>query len=82
MDKMTPEYKVIREKLRAVINESGLPEMQMYALLSTCMTEYAHKQNGNDFDAISLKLAIVSKTMLDAVEKAKQLYNNLTKFKK
>lgn len=34
MDKMTPEYKVTREKIRAVINESGLPEMQMYALLS------------------------------------------------
>lgn len=81
MDKMTPEYKVTREKIRAVINESGLPEMQMYSLLATCMTEYAHKHNGNDFDSISLKLAIVSKTMLDAVDKAKELYNNLTKSK-
>lgn len=43
------------------------------------MTEVAHKHNGNDFDSISLKLAIVSKTMLDAVDKAKELYNNLTK---
>lgn len=81
MDKMTPEYKVTREKIKAVINESGLPEMQMYALLSTCMTEVALKHNGNDFDSISLKLAIVSKTMLDAVDKAKELYNNLTKSK-
>lgn len=81
MDKMTPEYKVTRDKIKAVINESGLPEMQMYALLSTCMTEVAHKHNGNDFDSISLKLAIVSKTMLDAVDKAKELYNNLTKSK-
>lgn len=48
MDKMTPEYKVTREKIKAVINESGLPEMQMYALLSTCMTEVAHKHNGNE----------------------------------
>lgn len=70
MDKMTPEYKVTREKIRAVINESGLPEMQMYALLSTCMTEVAHKHNCNNFDAISIKLAIVSKTMLEAVDKA------------
>lgn len=81
MDKMTPEYKVTREKIRAAINESGLPEMQIYALLSACMAEYAHIQNGNDFDSISLKLAIVSKTMLDAVDKAKQLYNKLTKSK-
>ncbi len=78
---MTPEYKLTREKNRALINESRIPEMQMYALLSTCMTEYAHKHNGNDFDAISLKLAIVSKTMLNAEDKAKELYNKLTKSK-
>lgn len=45
------------------------------------MTEVAHECNGNDFDTLSLKLAIVSKTMLDAVDKAKELYNNLTKSK-
>ena len=81
MDKMTPEYKVTREKIRAVINESGLPEMQKYSLLATCMTEIAHEHNGNNFGAISLKLALVSKTMLDAVDKAKELYNKLTKSK-
>ncbi len=81
MDKMTPEYKSAHERIRAILQESGLPEMQMYALLSTCMTEVAHKHNGNDFDSIGLKLAIVSKTMLDAVGKAKELYNNLTKSK-
>lgn len=51
--------------------------MQMYALLSTCTTEVAHKHNGNNFDSISLKLAIVSKTMLDAVDKAKELQTSV-----
>ena len=78
---MNPEYKTAHERIRAILQESGLPEMKKYALLSTCMTDVAHECNNNDFDAISLKLAIVSKTMLDAVEKAKELYNKLTKSK-
>lgn len=81
MDKMTPEYKSAHERIRAILQESGLPEMKKYTLLSTCMTEVAHECNGNDFDTLNLKLAIVSKTMLDAVDKAKELYNKLTKSK-
>lgn len=81
MDKMTPEYKVMHEKIRAVMKGCVLPEMQKYSLLATCMTEIAHEHNGNDFGAISLKLALVSKTMLDAVENAEELYNKLTKSK-
>lgn len=34
----------------------------------------AHEYNGTNFDAIKLKLALVSKTMLSAVEKAEQIF--------
>ncbi len=47
MDKMNPEYKTAHERIRAILQESGLPEMKKYALLSTCMTEVAHECNNN-----------------------------------
>lgn len=79
MDKMTPEYKVTHEKLKAIMKDSVLPEMQKYALLSTCMAEIANEYNSSNFAAIKVKLALVCKTMLDAVEKADQLYSKLKK---
>lgn len=43
------------------------------------MTKVAHEYNGTNFEAIKVKLALVSKTMLNAVEKAEQIFG---KFKK
>lgn len=45
MDKMTPEYKSAREKIKVIVKESGLPEMEKYALLTTCLAEIAHEYN-------------------------------------
>lgn len=73
-DKMTPEYKAISEQVEKIIKESNLPEVQKYSLLASCMTKVAHEYNGNNFDAIKVKLALVSKTMLRAVEKAEQIF--------
>lgn len=72
--KMTPEYKVISEQVEKIIKGSNLPEVQKYSLLAGCLTKVAHEYNGTNFDAIKLKLALVSKTMLSAVEKAEQIF--------
>lgn len=77
--KMTPEYKVISEQVEKIIKGSNLPEVQKYSLLAGCMTKVAHEYNGTNFEAIKVKLALVSKTMLNAVEKAEQIFG---KFKK
>lgn len=71
--KMTPEYKVISEQVEKIIKGSNLPEVQKYSLLAGCMTKVAHEYNGTNFEAIKVKLALVSKTMLNAVEKAEHL---------
>ena len=39
------------------------------------MVDVAREHNGSDFEQISLKLAFVYKTTLEAVEKAEKLYN-------
>lgn len=77
--KMTPEYKVISEQVEKIIKGSNLPEVQKYSLLAGCITKVAHEYNGTNFEAIKVKLAFVSKTMLNAVEKAEQIFG---KFKK
>lgn len=74
MDKMTPEYTAVHEKVKAIVKESGLSEMQKYALFTTCLTETAHEYNKTNFPMIKTKLALVCKTMLDAVEKAEQIF--------
>ncbi len=60
--------------------------MQKYSLLAGCMTKVAHEYNGTNFEAIKVKLALVSKTMLNAVEKAEQIFgkfkNNIMQKKK
>lgn len=71
--KMTPEYKVISEQVEKIIKGSNLPEVQKYSLLAGCMTKVAHEYNGTNFEAIKVKLALVSKTMLNAVEKAEKM---------
>ena len=84
--KMTPEYKVISEQVEKIIKGSNLPEVQKYSLLAGCMTKVAHEYNGTNFEAIKVKLALVSKTMLNAVEKAEQIFgkfkNNIMQKKK
>lgn len=77
MDKITPEYKAISERIECIIKESRLQEMQKYALLAGCITKVAHKYNRSDFAMIKAKLAIVCKTMLDAVGKAEQIFGKL-----
>lgn len=74
MNKMTPQYKAAHEKVKAIMKESALSEVQKYALLTTCMAEIANEYNKNDFRLIKTKLALVCKTMLDAVEKAEQIF--------
>lgn len=74
---MSPEYKAVRDKINATLKESGLSEMQKYALLAGCLAEVAHAYNGSQFPIIKGKLALVAKTMLDGVEKAEYLYTNL-----
>ncbi len=76
---MTPEYKTTCEQIDSIIKESGLPEMQKYSLLTTCLSKVAHEYNNSDFATMKVKLALLCKTMLDAVEKAEQLYNKLKK---
>ena len=78
MEKKTPEYKVAEVKLRNIIHNSELSEVQKYILLSSMITEVAHKYNGNDFSVIKLKLALVSKTMLNAVEAAERIFGKLS----
>lgn len=74
MEKETPEYKVAKIKVRNIIHNSELTELQKYALLSSTITEVAHKYNGNDFSAIKIKMALVCKTMLNAVEAAERVF--------
>lgn len=75
MSEMSKEYRALREEITALVRKSGLEEMKKYALLSTCMVDVAREHNGFDFEQISLKLAFVYKTTLEAVEKAEKLYN-------
>lgn len=77
--KMTPEYKAISEQIETIIKESNLLEVHKYSLLAGCMTKVAHEYNGTNFDTIKLKLALVCKTMLSAVEKAEQLFGSFKK---
>lgn len=76
---MTAKYKAISEQIEALLKKSELPEMQKYALLTTSLSKVAHEYNNSDFATMKVKLALVCKTMLDAVEKAEQLYNKLKK---
>lgn len=73
-NQMTPEYKAVSEQVEAIIKDSGLPEFQKYSLLTSCLAKVAHEHNGNNFAEIRVKLALVCKTMLDAVEKAEKIF--------
>ena len=77
MSEMSKEYRTLREEITALVRKSEIEEMKKYALLSTCMVDVAREHNGSDFEQISLKLAFVYKTTLEAVEKAEKLYNAL-----
>lgn len=76
---MTDEYKAISERIDTIVKESKLIEMDKYALMAGCITKVAHQYNRTDFAIIKTKLAIVCKTMLDAVEKAEQIFGKLQK---
>jgi len=73
---MSAEYKTIRKQVKELLKNSSLSETEKYALLSAGLTEVAHQYNGNDFARIKLNLALVSKTMLNAVEAAEKLFGN------
>lgn len=73
-NQMTPKYKEVSEQVEAIVKDSGLSELQKYSLLSSCLAKVAHEHNGNNFAEIKVKLSLVCKTMLDAVEKAEQIF--------
>ncbi len=76
---MTAEYITICEQVEALLKGSKLSEMEKYAVLTTSLSKVARQYNNSDFAMIRTKLAIVCKTMLDAVEKAEELYTKLKK---
>jgi len=76
---MSAEYKAVSKQIKEILKSSTLSEIEKYSLISTCLTKVAHQYNGNDFSRIKLKLALVSKTMLNAVEAAEKLLGNLNK---
>lgn len=71
---MSAEYKSVSKQIKDLLSASSLDELEKYSILSANITAVAHLHNGQDFQQIKLKLALVCKTMLGAIEAAEKIF--------
>lgn len=82
MSNMSAEFTAIMKHINSELKNSALTEQEKYALLAGCTVKVAHNYHKLDFEAIKIRITLVSKTMLDSVDAAERIVNKVNHLKK
>lgn len=76
---MTPEFKALQKKINKAVADANLSEQQQYALLAGCIAQVVNSHHPRDFEAMRIRMALVCKSMMAAVDAAERIFKNIVK---